>query len=289
MTLNQLLKEGTLRLGQTGNPDAGLDARQLLLSVFDVDLVHFLMAGMQPLYEDDVTSSRIALYRSMIEKRFGRIPVQQILGTQDFMGMTFLVNEHVLIPRQDTETLVELILEEQKNKDVSILDLGTGSGCIAISLAAKGDYQNVTAVDISKEALIVAKKNAGRLLADSGKRISFVQGDLFDGLNGSRYDIIVSNPPYIPTSVIAGLEPEVRDHEPMQALDGAEDGLKFYRRITKEAGMYGNPKLWLYLEIGHDQGEAVSELLWEQGYSKIEVFKDLPGKDRVVRARLIRE
>jgi Methylase of polypeptide chain release factors len=137
--------------------------------------------------------------------------------------------------------------------------------------------------------LEVAGSNAERLLGDGGKKISFVQSDLFAGLQGRRYDIIVSNPPYIPTAVIAGLEPEVREHEPLMALDGSEDGLKFYRRIAKEAEAYGNPGFWLYLEIGYDQGEAVGGLLKERGYSKVEVFKDLPGKDRIVRGCLLRE
>ena len=288
MTLNRLLEEGRLKLEQAGVDDAGLDARQLLLTVFELDLAHYLMAERQPLDEDDRTDERVRRYREMIGRRSDRIPVQQILGTQDFMGMTFFVNEDVLIPRQDTETLVELILAEQQSREVSVLDLGTGSGCIAISLAAKGRYQSVTAVDISAKALAVAKKNAEQLLTDGSGCISFVQSDLFDGLAGRSYDIIVSNPPYIPTNVIAALEPEVRDHEPRQALDGAADGLKFYRRIAAEAATYGNRELWLYLEIGYDQGEAVSRLLKEQGYDRVEVFQDLPGNDRIVRACLFR-
>lgn len=289
MNLNQLLREGIGRLSPTGNADAGTDARLLLLAAFDLDLAHYLMSGAQPLPEDEMTAARTAAYRSMIGRRLERIPVQQILGTQDFMGMTFMVNEHVLIPRQDTETLVELILEERKDRNAAVLDLGTGSGCIAVSLAVLGPYKSVTAVDISRPALEVAGSNAERLLGDGGKKISFVQSDLFAGLQGRRYDIIVSNPPYIPTAVIAGLEPEVREHEPLMALDGSEDGLKFYRRIAKEAEAYGNPGFWLYLEIGYDQGEAVGGLLKERGYSKVEVFKDLPGKDRIVRGCLLRE
>ena len=288
MTLNQLFREGCLTLEQSGNAEARLDARQLLLAAFELDLAHYLMAEMQPLGEDSDTKDRMVRYREMIGRRSGRIPLQQILGTQDFMGMTFLVNEDVLIPRQDTETLVELILEEQQNRDVSVLDLGTGSGCIAVSLAVKGCYRSVTAVDISDKALAVARKNAERLLADSRRCVSFVQSDLFDGLGSDKYDIIVSNPPYIPTAVIAGLEPEVRDYEPLQALDGAADGLKFYRRIAKEAGKYGKRELWLYLEIGYDQGDAVSGLLREQGFERIQVFQDLPGNDRIVRACLSR-
>lgn len=254
-------------------------------------------------------TGRAARYREMIARRAARIPLQQILGQQEFMGLAFQVNEHVLIPRQDTETLVELVLAEQKDASKKVLDLCTGSGCIAISLAVKGGYTDVTAADLSAEALAVAERNAETLLpemrrdaqaqlpemernaprepAASAPRRHFrlYRGDLFSALpKGSRYDIIVSNPPYIPSSVIGTLQPEVRDHEPRMALDGAEDGLAFYRRIAAQSPEWLNPGGAVYLEIGFDQAAAVSALLAEAGFIGIEVFKDLPGLDRVVRA-----
>lgn len=269
-------------------------------------------------------TSEPARYRGMISRRAARIPLQQILGRQEFMGLTFHVNEHVLIPRQDTETLVELVLTEQKDPAKKVLDLCTGSGCIAISLAVKGCYTDVTAADLSEKALAAAERNARELLRDGGWQIlsyeqenkktsdgeqpaetigcttdskvkpeedkdrryfRLCQGNLFAALpRGGRYDILVSNPPYIPSAVIEGLQPEVRDHEPRMALDGAEDGLAFYRRIAAQAPDWLNPGGAVYLEIGCDQAEAVSGLLAEAGFVNIEVFKDLPGLDRVVRA-----
>ena len=282
MTLYDLLNEGSAALLQAGDTDGENDAKLLLFEAFHLDLVHFLMDRLRPLSEqDEQVQEQIRTYRSMITKRASRIPLQQILGSQEFMGLEFYVNEHVLIPRQDTETLVELVLQEQQGREKKLLDLCTGSGCIAISLAVKGGYESVTATDLSEEALKVAERNAKA----HQKEIIFRQGDLFTALPQSEagtFDIITSNPPYIPTAVIATLEPEVRDHEPMMALDGTEDGLKFYRQIAKKAGTWLKPGGVIYLEIGYDQGEAVSGLLREAGFDKVRVVKDLPGKDRVV-------
>lgn len=282
MTLFRLLTEGTRILEQSGNPDAKNDAQQLLLAAFHLDMVHFLLNRMQELPENEINQSCTELYHKMIEKRKKRFPLQQILGCQEFMGLNFFVNKHVLIPRQDTETLVELVLEEQKDPGKTVLDVCTGSGCIAISLAVKGGYRAVAATDISEEALKVAKRNAASL--ECGERMAFFQGDLFGALpeKTERFDIITSNPPYIPTAVIRTLEPEVREHEPMLALDGTEDGLHYYRRIAAEAGRHLNAGGSIYLEIGHDQGETVSTLMKEAGFFNVRVCKDLPGKDRVV-------
>ena len=282
MTLYDLLNEGSAALLRAGDSDGENDAKLLLFEAFHLDLVHFLMDRLRPLSEqDEQVQEQIRTYRSMITKRASRIPLQQILGSQEFMGLEFYVNEHVLIPRQDTETLVELVLQEQQSTEKKLLDLCTGSGCIAISLAVKGGYESVTATDLSEEALKVAERNAKA----HQKEIIFRQGDLFTALPQSEagtFDIITSNPPYIPTAVIATLEPEVREHEPMMALDGTEDGLKFYRQIAKKAGTWLKPGGVIYLEIGYDQGEAVSGLLREAGFDKVRVVKDLPGKDRVV-------
>lgn len=322
MTLYDLLNEGSSMLQQACDTDAENDAKLLLLTAFDLNLVHFLMDRLRPLSEtDEAVQEQIQNYHAMVAKRASRVPLQQILGSQEFMGLDFFVNEHVLIPRQDTETLVELVLEEQQGKQQEeqqekqqvqqlegqqkkqqeqqpeeqqkkqrgqqpgkprkLLDLCTGSGCIAISLAVKGGFESVTATDLSKEALKVAERNARTHQVP----IRFFQGDLFSALPQSEektFDVITSNPPYIPTAVIATLEPEVREHEPMMALDGTEDGLKFYRQIAKKAGSWLKPGGSIYLEIGYDQGEAVSGLLEDAGFTNVRVVKDLPGKDRVV-------
>ena len=195
MTLYDLLNEGSSALQQVGDTDAENDAKLLLLTAFDLNLVHFLMDRLRPLSETDAAvQKQIQNYRAMVTKRASRVPLQQILGSQEFMGLDFFVNEHVLIPRQDTETLVELVLEEQKEKNKKLLDLCTGSGCIAISLAVKGGYESVTATDLSEEALQVAERNARA----HQKTIRFFHGDLFSALppyEEKTFDIITSNPP----------------------------------------------------------------------------------------------
>lgn len=297
MTLYQLLQEGCEELRLAKDTDAAEDARLLLLAAFGLDTVHFLLNRMQELPDDEAAHASMKRYREMVARRRSRCPLQQILGSQEFMGLEFYVNQHVLIPRQDTETLVELVLEEQKDTGLRVLDLCTGSGCIAVSLAVKGGYRDITATDLSMEALKVARRNVE--LHGCAGRIRLVQGDLFRALeqpgeqsaaptaHKSRpvFDIITSNPPYIPTAVIQTLEPEVREHEPLLALDGTEDGLLYYRRIASEAKAYLAERGSLYLEIGHDQGMAVRDIFKAEGYQDIRVCKDLPGNDRVVCAR----
>lgn len=283
MTLGRLLEEGTSRLAQAGVAEADLDARYLLLHVTGLSAALFLAKRGQEAEENTIEA-----FRALIGQRASRIPLQHLLGTQEFMGLEFLVSPAVLIPRQDTETLVERVLADGCGG--SLLDMCAGSGCIAVSLAVLGSFRQVTAVDISPEALAVARRNRERLLSEEtmrerGMTFSFVESDLFSGLpRDVRYDVIVSNPPYIPSAVIDGLEPEVRDHEPRLALDGTEDGLAFYRRLAGESGRYLAPSGRIYLEIGCDQGEAVSRLLREAGFVKIEIIKDIPGLDRVVAA-----
>ena len=264
---------------------------------------------------------KLSAYENTLKKRASRIPLQQILGQQEFMGLTFFVNEHVLIPRQDTETLVELVLNEQKDKDVSILDMCTGSGCIAVSLKKLGGYACVEGADISEEALKVAKRNSEEILENSDavssrteqiqnctnltnnqnkqnnsaeRKISeasklsqagvtFRRSDMFSAFpETERFNVIVSNPPYIPSAVIEELEPEVRDHEPRGALDGTADGLYFYRILAEECAKHLTPGGHVYFEIGYDQGAAVKELLDIHGFKDTRVIQDLTGKDRVV-------
>lgn len=216
------------------------------------------------------------LYREYLKKRSQRIPVQQILGVQEFMGLSFLVTPDVLCPRQDTEVLVEEALK-YIGPGNHILDMCTGSGCIILSLLHFAKDCKGTAADLSEKALAVAKENAKRLSAEC----TWVHSDLFENIEG-RFDVIVSNPPYIATKEIEALMPEVRDREPRMALDGMEDGLFFYRKIVASSKDFLNPGGWLLFEIGYDQGEAVSEMMRAAGYSQVKVIKDLAGLDRVV-------
>ena len=233
---------------------------------------------------DEMPQEQMNAYEAITEKRCEHIPLQHLTGEQEFMGIPFHVNEHVLIPRQDTEVLVEETLEimndSPKSEALRVLDMCTGSGCIAISLKKFHPEISVTASDVSEKALEVARENA----AWNHAEVHFVESDLFTALS-ERYDMIVSNPPYIPSDVIPTLMPEVKDHEPMGALDGKEDGLFFYGRIVRESLDYLVSGGWILFEIGHDQGEAVSSLLKENGFIDIEVIKDLAGLDRVVKGR----
>lgn len=216
------------------------------------------------------------VYKKALDKRCERIPVQYITGVQNFMGLDLTVNEHVLIPRFDTEILVEEVMKHLHD-GFSILDMCTGSGCILLSLLRYSNACTGMGADISEDALLVAEKNAH----DLGINAAFVQSDLFDKVSGT-YDIIVSNPPYIRSDVIPTLMEEVREHEPLLALDGMEDGLFFYKRIIRDGRQYLNGGGMLFFEIGYDQGKAVSDLMKESGYKNVTVLKDYAGLDRVV-------
>ena len=280
MTYFELWKWGEKRLADAGVADASLDARYLLLEAFEMDMAHFLLKEQEQV---PATEGRTREYSDAIQARAARVPLQYLTGKQDFMGLTFHVDKRVLIPRQDTETLVELVLKENTDKKARILDLCTGSGCIAVSLAVLGGYRKVDAVDISEDALAAAEENGTRL----GGKVRFLKSDLFSALDPEKkYDIITSNPPYIPTEVLNGLEPEVKDYEPRMALDGSEDGLAFYRRIAVAAPAFLRAGGRIYLEIGYDQGAAVEELLWNNGFARTRVVKDAAGRDRVVCAEL---
>lgn len=285
MTLQKLLVEGIRRLKDAGIREAELDARYLLMEAFEISSGEFLLK------RDSEADERQETYWNMLEKRCARVPLQYIISSQMFMGLEFFVDERVLIPRQDTEDLVELILKEHPKKERKILDMCTGSGCIAVSLARLGDYEHVTGVDISRGALDVMIGNAQKL--GVGTRTRGIRSDLFEQAEAilksvsGGYDIIVSNPPYIPTRIIADLQPEVKDYEPILALDGTDDGLYFYRALTKESKRFLKTGGHIYLEIGYDQGAAVSGLLAAAGYVDIEVLKDTPGLDRIVKAKYI--
>ena len=270
LTLKEALAKAVDKLQQMDVPDADIDAWYLLSYVTGLDRAAFFLHGEEPMAEPDMIR-----YRNLVTKRGERIPLQHLTGEQEFMGLDFHVNEHVLIPRQDTECLVERVLPYVDGKRV--LDVCTGSGCIAIAIAKLGKPFIVHGVDISEEALAVARQNATELNAS----VELFAGDLMTKMEG-KYDVIVSNPPYIPPSVIEGLMPEVRLHEPMLALDGGQDGLEFYRRIAEQAVTRLAPNGRLFLEIGCEQADAVAEILQKQGYREVQVFQDLAGKDRIV-------
>lgn len=280
MTLREALIEGTRELEEAHIPDSKFDARILLLHASNITYSRFLASSTDPMEEDSLRK-----YRTYLKMRIERIPLQHITGEQDFMGYSFRVNEHVLIPRQDTETLVLLAEEEIKKTNAKkVLDLCTGSGCIGISLFLRmkeaGRPIDVTLSDLSEEALAVAKENANLL----NTNICFTKSDLFEEIDSS-YDVIVSNPPYIPSHVIPGLMPEVRDHDPMMALDGGEDGLFIYRKLIPQAYERLQDKGSLFLEIGYDQGGSVSLIMREAGFNGVTVAQDLAGNDRVVYGR----
>ena len=271
MTLREAWNFGKKRLTAAEVPDADLDAWYLLEWCTGVSRSHYLA------YPDEIIShDQEEQYRASLVKRERRIPLQQITGEQEFMGLSFYVNEHVLIPRQDTEILVEETARFLKD-GMQFLDLCTGSGCILLSLLHLKPGAEGTGADLSPEALKVAEKNRERL----GAKAALIQSDLFDKIEGA-FDVIVSNPPYIKREEIGALMDEVRLHEPYMALDGHEDGLYFYRKIAEEAPKYLRAGGGLFLEIGCDQGACVAELLRQQGFADVKVVKDLAGLDRVV-------
>lgn len=279
LTLKQLYKVGTVKLAEEGIEEFSLDAWYLLEYVTGVSKAMYFAEPDRAVSEENADR-----YIDCIRRRAAHIPLQHITGEQEFMGYPFCVNEHVLIPRQDTEILVEEAIQVMRPK-MKVLDMCTGSGCIVLSILKMcrekyymTDLQGIGA-DVSEEALKVARENGRRL----GVPVTWIQSDLFAKIpEEEKYDVIVSNPPYIETAVIDTLQEEVRLHDPYIALDGKEDGLYFYRRIISEAGKYLKMQGKLMFEIGCDQAEAVEELMKNAGYEQITVKKDLAGLDRVV-------
>ena len=271
MEYRSLYVLGKEKLAAAGIPEADLDARLLLEYGCHTSRNDLLVHG-----EQSVTPEAEEKYLGWIGQRAEHIPLQQLTREAWFYGIPFFVNEHVLIPRQDTEILVEEALRGLP-KDARILDLCTGSGCILISLLVMREDCTGIGADLSEKALQVAEKNG----AQAGGRASFVKSNLFENIEGT-FDVIASNPPYIRTDVIETLMPEVRDHEPRMALDGSADGLVFYRKITEQAGSYLKEGGKLCFEIGYDQGDEVRELMETHGFADVQVLKDLAGLDRVV-------
>ena len=271
MTYREAIGLGEKILTMAGVADVKTDAWMLLEMAAKIDRNYYYMH-----MDDEITKEQLEEYEWALKKRAEHIPLQYIVGETEFMGLPFKVNSSVLIPRQDTETLVEEALKVAK-PGMKVLDMCTGSGCIIISILYHGKELEGYASDISRHAINVAKENAKL----NQVAVSFETGDLFDHIKG-KYDMIVSNPPYIRTEEIAKLMPEVQNFEPYDALDGKEDGLFFYRKIVEQAGDYLNPGGHLLFEIGHDQGADVSKLMEQAGFKDVRVIKDLAGNDRVV-------
>ena len=339
-SLLDLEKFSLPRLKETGIAEAELDLRLLMQEAFSLDTKDYLLRKREALsafyrkreaysvfnqksalgesadslvYSSGALDSALTCFFSFLEKRLERIPLSQILGRQEFFGLSFLVNENVLSPRQDTECIVERILLEEENtseKPLFVLDLCTGSGCIGLTLAKHLPCHKLILLDKSGKALEVAKENYRLLFLEEEERIANVEGerlreqknrasvyflesDLFDSLPSfmeekdiSGFDILVSNPPYIRRDVLSTLDDEVALHEPRMALDGGIDGLDFYRRIAKEGKRFLLPGGRVYLEIGYDQGKSVKRIFQKEDYLEVEVFSDYEGRDRGLYATL---
>lgn len=281
MTFNDLLREGVSLLAEAGIEDAKTDAAILLEYLTGMDRHEMLMRGQEALGEGEAEIKD--KYLGLLKRRKLREPVQYITGMADFMGLRFRVNENVLIPRFDTEFLVEELMIEIGD-GASLLDVCTGSGCILLSLMSYKNGIKGTGTDISGEALATAEENERAVFSgreSEHEPVDWILSDMFENVEGA-YDYIVSNPPYIQSEVIDSLMSEVKDHEPRTALDGGRDGLDFYRIIALNAGRHLKRNGKLFLETGYDEAEAVSGLLRENGFTGIKIKKDYAGNDRVV-------
>ena len=276
MTIKEIIIRYSKELEEM-SPTPRLDVETLLQKVLDVDRLYILLNLEKSLSEDEEK-----LFNKFINERLNNKPIAYIVGNREFMGLDFYVQEGVLIPRPDTEVLVEEVIELGNNKiPINILDIGTGSGAITVSLAKYLDNAKITSVDISDIALEIGKKNAES--NNVNDKITFIKSDLFTNIdNNMRFDIIVSNPPYIKREVIETLDKQVKDFEPYNALEGGIDGLDFYRAITTQAKKYLKKGGILAYEVGHDQSEEVSKLMEADGYTNIYTRKDLQQIDRVV-------
>ncbi|MCX7747131.1 MAG: peptide chain release factor N(5)-glutamine methyltransferase [Clostridia bacterium] len=286
MTIKELLTAAINMLKKANIEAPAFEAGVILCNALECDRTHLYTHG-----EAIVADNQVERVFTAVKLRAERNPLQYITGHQEFMSLDFIVNPNVLIPRQDTEILVEAVLKniaalESKTSYVNVLDIGTGSGCIAVSIAYYRENCRVTAVDISEKALETAKVNAANLCTE--EKVIFIKSDLFDALGKEhygRYNVIVSNPPYIPSGDIGSLQEEVKQHEPHGALDGGDDGLDFYREIIDKSRLFLTQGGTLAFETGYDQARAVAELM-KNYYENIEIIKDLSGTERVVLGRL---
>ena len=283
-TFRALLQEGTEILKKAGIGEAGLDAWLLLEYTSGKNRAWYYAHDCE-----EMESETAEKYLQLCRKRAEHVPLQHLTHRAFFMEYEFYVDENVLIPRQDTEVLVEIagnLLKTRENP--VIMDMCTGSGCILISLLADKKDSFGVGVDVSSAALSVARRNAQAIGVSERAHLiesNLFSGEFFQGKDGNapeKYDMIISNPPYIPTEEIRGLMEEVRLHDPVLALDGHRDGLYFYRMITRDAGRYLKPGGWLLYEIGCEQGSDVSAFMKQAGFTSVEVRQDLAGLDRVV-------
>ena len=277
-TYNNLYLDIRQRLRAAGIESATLEARELVC--FGTGKSREELARSGGLYASPELEQRV---QKLVDRHLAGEPVAYLIGEWEFYGLPLDISPDVLIPRPDTEVLVEEAVKYlQEQEECRVLDLCSGSGCIGLALASQVSRVRVVLGEYSDAALKICRQNIRR--NGLSARVVSVQADARErpGRTLGEFQCIISNPPYIPTAVIATLEPEVREHEPMMALDGTEDGLKFYRQIAKEAGAWLKPGGSIYLEIGYDQGEAVSGLLADAGFTNVRVVKDLPGKERVV-------
>ena len=272
--IRDLLKYGQEMLEAKGKDGASFDSRALLSFVMDIPFRDV------PLRLDfEVTEEQEERFRGLLMRRLAGEPLQYITGEQEFMGLSFHVDPRVLIPRLDTEILAEEALGYIGGNPCSVLDLCTGSGAIGLSIAKLADGAQVTLTDVSCDALEVARLNAKKLGVED--KVTFVRSDLFEAVDGS-FDLIVSNPPYVRSDIIPTLDTEVKDHEPMLALDGGADGLDIYMKIVKEAADHLDENGCLMMEIGFDQADDIKKLIKEEGrFGEVRVIQDLAGLDRV--------
>ncbi len=284
VTIGRLLREGAEKLLEADIPTPGLDAEVLLYNLLSVERIYLHMYR-----EKEVSEEIQKKFWIGIEKRAKHMPIQYTVNRQEFMGLDFWIEEGILIPRADTEILVEKVRDISESNyyplNVTIIDIGTGSGAMAVSLAKYIDNCSIAAIDICPDALRVAAKNAD--FHKVNDKITFYLGNLLDPVDRKEeygtYNFVISNPPYIPERVIDTLDGGVRDYEPHLALDGGIDGLNFYRKITAEAKkFFKKDGGYLVFEIGHDQGKDVSKILEINGFKNIEVLQDLAGLDRVI-------
>lgn len=285
MTLSEMIKRGADMLRDAGIDNYSGEAKDICIYLTGYSSAELFMHG-----NDEASPEMSARYMDIVRKRSTHYPLQYIFGETCFMGYTFKCMENVLIPRYDTENLVAAAVESVKDRDsIRVLDMCTGTGCIGISFylerAKSGVRDKVTLADISDYAIEASSENRKNFGEKCEEDIEIIKTDLFSELGGMKYDMLLTNPPYIPTEECDKLETDVREFEPRLALDGDSDGLTFYRRIISEMGAYLNDGAYIFMEIGFDQYEDVRKLMEAEGYDDISLIKDLSGLDRVVSCR----
>lgn len=283
MKIKDIINYGVAMIKNTESPS--LETQMMIAKVIEKDRLYIMLN-----LEEDIDESKVEIIKTMIDKRKSSYPLQYILGEREFWGMDFKVSEGVLIPRQDTEILIEETLKKLKdNKHKSNLkgfEIGVGSGIISITLLKEIETLTMIGVDINDKAIELTKANA--LKHEVSDRLCILNSNLFEKINKeNQFDFIISNPPYIETKVIDSLQEDIKQHEPKLALDGGEDGLDFYRAIIEQSKSYISPEGFIAFEIGYNQAEAVKKIFVENGYPNVTIAKDLAGFDRVVIGMII--